>query len=140
MQKSYSQILKTQARLKNEINIKYGKMTENERLLNVKDLKYFEESKPFLSAVIPGIHHISSIGSRPTCRGGRAIINPSFLSPEPNKNLLNNNITTPIIKKTPYYNPITNPIPVSTRNPYIMKEMRAMIREREDSITNKTFA
>jgi len=34
-----------------------------------------------MSAMIPGINNITSIGSRPTCRGGKAIVGGTYMTP-----------------------------------------------------------
>lgn len=137
MKRNYSEILHGQRRLNKEIINRYGTMTENERLMNIRDLKHFEESSTFLSAMIPGINNINSIGSRPTCRGGRAIINGSFISPESmsTKAINSTYIATPILKRTKYYNPITNPIPMISQNPYVVREVKNLIQNQRKEYT-----
>ena len=81
MQKNYNDCLDSQIRLKNDIHTKFGTMTNSEKLLNIKDLKSYSSSNATLTAMIPGIHNIASIGTRPTYRVGRAIVNSISVTP-----------------------------------------------------------
>eukprot|EP00831_Metopus_contortus_P041452 TRINITY_DN32533_c0_g1_i2.p1 TRINITY_DN32533_c0_g1~~TRINITY_DN32533_c0_g1_i2.p1 ORF type:complete len:146 (-),score=25.31 TRINITY_DN32533_c0_g1_i2:128-565(-) len=96
------------------------------------------------TAMIPGINNIPSIGSRPTCRGGKEIVNTSFMnvpSSEPRSTRKINasfdqrmfeepkldHASAKSVIPSPSsawgkYNPITNPIPNFNQNPYIMRE------------------
>ena len=77
-QKTYNDILSTQIKLKNDIYSRYGTMTENERRFNKRDLSAYKVFENSMTAMVPGINNIPSVGSRPTCRGGKAIVNNSF--------------------------------------------------------------
>ena len=58
-------------------------MTENERRLNCKDLSSYKGHEAGMAALIPGIHNLSTVGSKPTCRAGKALVASSMhiLSP-----------------------------------------------------------
>ena len=82
-QRAYSDILSSQLRLKEEIGAKYGTMTENERKMNNKELSAFKSNDAAVSSFIPGINNLSSVGSKPTCRGGKAIVMGTGFSNSP---------------------------------------------------------
>ena len=77
-QKMYNDILKRQQAVKNDILNNYGTMTQNEKRLNKGVLQHYKEADGRIDALIPGIYNISSIGSKPTCRGGKIIVNDTL--------------------------------------------------------------
>ncbi len=89
--------------------------------------------EPVVAPFIPGICNISSIGSKPTCRGGRPTYMPSVSPSALDRSPLNAGKTgegsrlgfgTPTGSASAY-NPITNPIPNFSQNPYILRQKQA---------------
>jgi len=85
------------------------------------------------------MNNISSVGSRPTCRIGKAIVesNSALISP----NVTGYNKTSPKKDSEPMghvmslrYNPITNPIPLVTQNPYVYKEITSLSQRSNGNI------
>ncbi len=66
----YKTTLEQQMSLKDEGRNNYGKMTFQEKRLNRVDLDNFKEHQPATNAMVPGINHLYSIGSRPLKYGG----------------------------------------------------------------------
>jgi len=67
-------------------------------------------------AMIPGIHNIASVGSRPIYRTGVIISSsPPLLSPK--------YIEAMEKRDTTKYNTITNPMQGITQNPYILRDL-----------------
>ena len=103
--------------------------------------------------MIPGIFNLPSIGSKPTCRGGRMIINSiDIYKAKINDNLrkMNGSINNEMVNNSPnkrsiltidillaselnksagnIHNPITNPISGYSQNPYINKQFQKIQR------------
>lgn len=55
--------------LKNQTNKNYGKMTFQEKRLNRVDLDHYKNHEHSVTALIPGINHLSSIGTKPLAKG-----------------------------------------------------------------------
>lgn len=47
----------------------YGKMTFQEKRINRMDLDHYKNYENAVTAIIPGINHLNSIGSRPVKKG-----------------------------------------------------------------------
>lgn len=47
----------------------YGKMTFQEKRINRNDLDHYKNYDNSVTSLIPGINHISTIGSKPLARG-----------------------------------------------------------------------
>lgn len=84
-----------------------------------------------MNALIPGINNIPSVGSKPTCKVGKTIVNNSLMSIPKLKSPITN-------EEIPFYNPITNPVPRFTDNPYIMKEKQLIACQSAKYLGNKT--
>jgi len=91
-QEEYSKILASQIRQKEEVTSKIGLMPEMERKLH-KSILNNNDNK--INAIIPGLNHIESVGSKPLCRWAKNNILPNqnmiyssfksnLLTPEPN--------------------------------------------------------
>ncbi len=96
-----------------------------------------------MSALIPGINNIASIGSRPTCRIGKVIAG-SLLTPiVSSKGMLagvsragssrGSAMSNSPLSRSSIYNPISNPVPQFTQNPYIMRQRGVMLRQQASS-------
>jgi len=76
-QKKYNEFLKEQLSLKKNLTQiatnKNEKKSQNTRM-NLEDSKNLLERRTIEDVMIPGIFNLSSIGSKPTCRGGRMIV------------------------------------------------------------------
>jgi hypothetical protein len=48
----------------------HGKMTFQEKRINRVDLDKYKNYEDSVSALIPGINHLQSVGSRPLAKGG----------------------------------------------------------------------
>lgn len=108
-----------------------------EKKLNHNDLKTFKQNKVEYEGMVPGIHNIQSIGSKPTLRRAMDDMGDSSnyasmpskqlnrsskdlrSSVKPLENFAQRDTT---IIKNDRYDPITNPIPFVNQNPYILKE------------------
>lgn len=55
--------------LKDQVHNNYGKMTFQEKRLNRVDLDHYKNYEHSVNALIPGINHVNSIGSRPLAKG-----------------------------------------------------------------------
>ena len=59
----------------NELNKNYGKMTHVEKRMNRNDLRaYKRKDRHTVNAMIPGIHNVEGIGSKPLLRGAMKLI------------------------------------------------------------------
>lgn len=121
-----------------EYNKKHlGQMTQMEKKLNSHDLKTFKNKKMEYEGMIPGIHNIQSVGSKPILRKANDDMydqtknSPSFMTKELNKSYkdlrssikpLTDFSKTNSPEKKDRYDPITNPVPFINQNPYISKE------------------
>ncbi len=61
----YKLTLDQQAALKDEGKNNYGKMTFQEKRINRQDLDHYKKYEHANNALVPGINHLYSIGSRP---------------------------------------------------------------------------
>lgn len=128
-----------------------GQMTYMEKKLNGKDLKTFKQNKPVYEGMVPGIHNIQSVGSRPLLRKANEDVyeqsrNPSsFIPKQLNRSYkevknsmkpLGDFASTNSPHKKDLYDPITNPVPFVNQNPYIMKEKSLIGGEGGSSLIN----
>mmetsp|Transcript_11754 Transcript_11754/g.13344 ORF Transcript_11754/g.13344 Transcript_11754/m.13344 type:complete len:122 (-) Transcript_11754:3-368(-) len=103
--------------------------------------------------MIPGIHNLSSVGSKPLLRVANddlyaaAKNAPYFATKELNKSQrdlrsslkpLENFASTNAPLRNDRYDPITNPIPFVNQNPYIVKEKTLIGGEGSSSVVNTT--
>ena len=72
---------------------------------------------------MPWINSIPSVGSRPTCRIGKAIVSNSMLGPLPSLYTSQEAKKDKVHVTSLKYNTITNPLPLLTQNPYINQEI-----------------
>lgn len=115
----------------------FGQMTHMEKKLNAKDLRTYKNKEGEYEGMVPGIHNIQSVGSKPLLRkANEDTYDPSKKQPEFMLGDLNRSykelktsvkpledFTKPeSTKNTNRYDPITNPVPFVNQNPYIMKE------------------
>lgn len=82
-----------------------------------------------LTPMIPGLTNIPSVGSKPTCRGGKAILlsveslNKSFdVKQVATVPKTSSKIADLVKGGSVKYDPIINPIPNYIQNPYILKQ------------------
>lgn len=135
--KLYREALEYQKGFKEYNKKHFGQMTQMEKKLNNHDLKTFKAKKVEYEGMIPGIHNIQSIGSKPLLRKANDDLYdqsknaPSFMTKELNKSYkdLRSSIkpledfkTTTSPERNDRYDPITNPVPFINQNPYISKE------------------
>lgn len=129
-----------------------GQMTKMEKKLNKHDLRSYKEKKTDYEGMIPGIHNLNSVGSRPLLRKANDDLYdtsknaPPFVTNELNKSLkdlktsikpLEDFSKTNSPKKNEFrYDPITNPIPFVNQNPYINKEKEMFVGEGASSLIN----
>ena len=66
----YSDTLKYQKAIQEQMKNNYGKMTMQEKRFNKEDLRAYRqgEKQPHMGGLIPGINNISSVGAQPTIR------------------------------------------------------------------------
>jgi hypothetical protein len=118
--------------------------------INNKNMNgYGNNAEP--QGMIPGIHNLQSIGSKPTLRRAQDdMADPSAFSNMPAKssNKSYKNLMSSVksvadftsrespIRKSTKYDPITNPIPAFSQNPYILKEKAMVIGEASHSMMN----
>ena len=77
-----------------------------------KKLREISKLENYKGAMIPGVYTIASVGSKPLYHMG----NKYSIDNTPPKNPI-------YLKETVLYNPITNPIPMLTTNPYLKKQL-----------------
>ncbi len=126
-------------------------MTHMEKRLNAKDLKTFKENKVEYEGMVPGIHNIQSVGSKPLLRtANEDSYDPSKKQPEFMLNDLNQSYKELKTSMKPLqdfsksqtarnkdrYDPITNPVPFVNQNPYIMKEKTMIGGEGSSGLVN----
>ncbi len=90
-----------------------------------------------VAPLIPGISNISSVGSKPTCRSGRSVLTTTgYASLSPPKQPLRSGdgerLQSPLGMSVGY-NPITNPIPNFSQNPYILRQKQLAMSIRGNS-------
>jgi len=70
--------------------------------------------------MVPGLYNLASVGTRPILRTGAIITNSPGLTQKSKYEAIQR--MEKQAKDT--YNPITNPIPKMTQNPYLLREMQ----------------
>ncbi|CAI2364926.1 unnamed protein product [Moneuplotes crassus] len=128
-----------------------NQMTNMEKKLNAKDLRTLQDNKVEYEGMVPGIHNIQSVGSKPLLRkANEDIYDPSKKQPEfmiKDFNKSYKELRTSIkpaegfskvhtTKNQNRYDPITNPVPFVNQNPYIMKEKTMIGGEGSSSLIN----
>lgn len=128
-----------------------GQMTYMEKKLNAKDLKTFKENKVEYEGMVPGIHNIQSVGSKPLLRKANEDTydpskkQPEFMLGELNKSYkelktsvkpLEDFSKANTARNQNRYDPITNPVPFVNQNPYIMKEKTMIGGEGSSGLVN----
>lgn len=150
--KMYREALEIQKGYKEYNRNHLGQMTQIEKKMNKQDLKAFKQGKTDYEGMIPGIHNIDSIGSRPILRKAHddmyeaSAKAPLFASKDLNRSYkdlrkaikpLDEFAATHSPEKGDRrYDPITNPIPFVNQNPYILKEKTMIGGEGASSVIN----
>lgn len=149
--KLYREALEYQKGMKDYSKSQLGVMTQVEKQLNYNDLETFKQKKSEYEGMIPGIHNISSVGSKPLLRVANddlyqaAKNQPLFTTKELNKSYkdlrtsikpLENFTKTSLPTNRDKYDPITNPIPFVNQNPYILKEKVSIGGEGASNLIN----
>jgi hypothetical protein len=134
----YRQALQFQTGYQEYSKNKNNQMTQMEKKLNNIDHKQATPIKTDYQGMVPGIHNLESVGSRPLLRKANddyyasQSTDPKFLTRNDNRSTKNlrskikpledfAHIGTPL-RTSNKYNTITNPIPFVNQNPYIVKE------------------
>ena len=149
--KLYREALEYQRGIKDYSKSQLGVMTQVEKQINYNDLETFKQKKSEYEGMIPGIHNIASVGSKPLLRVANddlyqaAKNQPYFATKELNRSYkdLKSSIkplgdfsqSTKVIKSDKY-DPITNPIPFVNQNPYIIREKVAIGGEGASNLIN----
>lgn len=118
-----------------------GQMTQMEKKLNKPDLKLYKQKQVGYQGMVPGIHNLNSVGSKPLLRIAKdevydtAVHSPSFAKNDLSKSYkdfknsmkpLENHTNPASPARNDRYDPITNPIPFLNQNPYISKQKTVM--------------
>lgn len=143
--KMYREALELQKGFKDYNQNHLGQMTHTEKKMNKHDLRSFKGGKVEYEAMIPGIHNIDSVGSKPLLRKANEDVYDSMAKASPfGSNQLNNSYKDlrASLTQREGYSKNTSPArndryeqkkdvigghnPFATQNPYILKE-RSMI-------------